>query len=96
MSTDIKLSNAQISKITQSGGSFGSWLANLGKKVLTNTATPLARDNLIGLLNNLTSNVMIKFERKKKMKKVLSGQEKDLLYLILMRIWILLLKSWNH
>ena len=86
MSTDIKLSNAQISKITQSGGSFGSWLANLGKKVLTNTATPLARDNLIGLLNNLTSNVMIKFERKKKMKKVLSEQEKDLLYLILMRI----------
>ena len=92
MSTDIKLSNAQISKITQSGGSFGSWLANLGKKVLTNTATPLARDNLIGLLNNLTSNVIIKFERKK-MKKVLSEQEKDLLYLILMRIWIILLKS---
>ena len=31
MSTDIKLSKAQISKIIQSGGSFGSWLANLGK-----------------------------------------------------------------
>ena len=32
MSTDIKLSKAQMSKISQSGESFGSWLANLGKK----------------------------------------------------------------
>ena len=32
MSTDIKLSKAQISKIIQSGGPFGSWLSNLGKK----------------------------------------------------------------
>ena len=32
MSTDIKLSKAQISKIIKSSGSFGSWLANLGKK----------------------------------------------------------------
>ena len=32
MSTDIKLSKAQISKIIQSGGFFGSWLANLRKK----------------------------------------------------------------
>ena len=31
-STDIKLSKAQMSKISQSGASFGSWLANLGKK----------------------------------------------------------------
>ena len=30
-SIDIKLSKAQISKIIQSGESFGSWLANLGK-----------------------------------------------------------------
>ena len=42
MSTDIKLSKAQISKIIQSGGSFGSWLANLGKKALANVAIPLA------------------------------------------------------
>ena len=54
MSTDIKLSKAQISKIIQSGGSFGSWLANLGKKALTNVAIPLARDNLPGLVSNLT------------------------------------------
>ena len=32
MSKDIKLSKAQRPKITQSGGSFGSWLENLGKK----------------------------------------------------------------
>ena len=32
MSTDIILSKAQISKIIQSGGSFGSWLGNLGRK----------------------------------------------------------------
>ena len=31
MSTDIKLSKVQISKINQSGRSFSSWLGNLGK-----------------------------------------------------------------
>ena len=54
MSTDIKLSKAQLSKIIQSSGSFGSWLGNLGKKALTNIATPLARGNLLGLVCNLT------------------------------------------
>ena len=49
---DIKLSTAQISKIIQSGVSFGSWLANLGrKKALTNVTIPLARDNLPGLVS---------------------------------------------
>ena len=64
MSTDIKLSKAQISKIIQSGGSFGSWLGNLGKKALINIAIPLARDNLPGLVSNSTSNAINKFERK--------------------------------
>ena len=64
MPTDIKFSKAQISKIIQSGGSFGSWLGNLGKKALTNIAIPLARDNLPGLVSNLTSNAINKFERK--------------------------------
>ena len=32
MSTDIKLSKAQMSKINQSFGSFGFWFANLSKK----------------------------------------------------------------
>ena len=49
-STDLTLSKAQISKIIQSGGSFGSWLGNLGKKALINIDIPLARDNLPGLV----------------------------------------------
>ena len=48
ISTDTRLSKTQISKIILSGGSFGSWLGNLGKKVPTNIAIPLARDNLPG------------------------------------------------
>ena len=64
MSTDIKLSKAQKSKIIRSGGSFGSWLANLGKKALTNVAILLATDNLSGLVRNLASNTINKFERK--------------------------------
>ena len=64
MSIDIKLSKTQISKTIQSGGSFGSWLANLGKKALTNVAIPLARDSLPGLVGNLTSCAIDKFDRK--------------------------------
>ena len=64
MSTDIKLSKDQISKIIQSGGSVGFWLSNLRKKALTNDAIPLAKDNLPGLASNLTSNAINKFERK--------------------------------
>ena len=62
ISTNIKLSEAQISKLIQSGGSFGSWLGNLGKISLTNIAIPLGRDNLPGLVSNLTS--INKFARK--------------------------------
>ena len=64
MSTNIKLNKAQISEISEPGGSFSSSLGNLGKKVLTNIAIPLARDNLHGLVSNLTSNAINKFERK--------------------------------
>ena len=64
MSIYIKLSKAQLSKKIQSGGSIGSWLTNLGKKTLTNIAILLARDNLPGLVSNLTSNTITKFERK--------------------------------
>ena len=53
MLADIKLSKIQISKIIQSSGSFGSWLANLAKKLLTNIVIPMARGNLPGLVNNL-------------------------------------------
>ena len=46
MSTNIKLSKTQISKIIQSGRYFGSWLDNLDKKALTNIVIPLARQSL--------------------------------------------------
>ena len=64
MSTDIKLSKVQISKVIQSGRSFGSWLGNLGKKALTNTAIPLARGNLPGLVISLNSDAINELERK--------------------------------
>ena len=62
--TDIKLSKAQISKIIQSGGSFGSWLGNLGRKALTKFAIPFTRDTLHGLVSNIILNAINKFERK--------------------------------
>ena len=58
MLTDIKLSKSQISKIIESGGSFGSWIGNLGKKAPTNITISLARDNLPGLASNLTSSTI--------------------------------------
>ena len=65
MATDMKFSKTQISKIIQAGRSFGFGLANLGKnKALGNVAIPLARDNVPGLVSNLTSNAINKFERK--------------------------------
>ena len=39
-------------------------MGNLGKKVITNVAIPLARDSLPGLVSHLTSNAISKFERK--------------------------------
>ena len=64
MSRHMKLSKAQISKIIQSRKSFGSWLGNLGKKELTTMTISFARDNLPGLVCNLSSNVINKCERK--------------------------------
>ena len=51
MSTVIKITKTQISKIIQSSGSFGSWLGNLGKKTQTRIVISL-------------SNAINKFERK--------------------------------
>ena len=64
MSKNIKLSKAQVFKIFQPGGSFGSSLAKLGKKALTNFDIPLARNNLLWLVTNLASNAINKFEKK--------------------------------
>ena len=69
MSEDIKLTKVKISKIIQPGEFCGSWLASLRRKVLTNVAIPLARDNLPGLVGNLTLNTISKFKR--------TEQEKD-------------------
>ena len=60
MSTDMKLSKAHISKMTQSGG----FLRNKSKNVISDLAIPLARDNLRGLVSNLASNSINKFQRK--------------------------------
>ena len=61
----INLTKSQISNIIQSGGLFNSLLVSLGKKEIIDLAIPLARDNLPGLVGNLASNVINKFERKK-------------------------------
>ena len=91
MSTDIELSKAQISKITQSVGSFGSWLANLGKKTITNIAIPLARKNLSGLVSNLVSSAINKFDKKISEKGGV-GAGKGFTLFIRIKIWMKLLK----
>ena len=58
MSTAIKRSTAQISKISKSSWYFGAWLANLGRKALTHVAFFLAGDKLAGLVSNLTSSAI--------------------------------------
>ena len=73
ISTDIKPSKTEIFEIIQSVGSFGSLLANLDKKALTNVANPLARDNLSGFVSCLVS----KKPKENLVKKELSGQEKN-------------------
>ena len=65
MSTNIKLIKAPLSNIVQSDESFGSWLGKLEKKTLTNIAISLARDNLHGLVSNLTSDAINKLEKNK-------------------------------
>ena len=76
MSTDIKRSKAQISKIVQSDRSFGSWLCNLVKKARTNIAIPLARDNLPGLVSHLAPTAINKFERKNKWERSYESRNK--------------------
>ena len=62
--TDIKLSKTQISKINQSSGCLGFCLGNLGKKLITDLAIPITRDNFPGLVSNIISNKINKYERK--------------------------------
>ena len=88
MSTDIKLCKAQISKVNQLGGSFRSWLSNLGNEALTNVAIPFVRDNLPGLVSNLTSSAINKFDRKISGKGAVRAS-KGFTFLFQMKIWIL-------
>ena len=57
------------------------------EKTLKSVAIPLARGNLPGLVSNLRSSAINIFNRKIS-EKELSEQEKDLLYLFQMKIWI--------
>ena len=65
---NTKTRKAQIYKIVQSGGVLGSLLgkriSKLGKKVVSDLIIPFARDSLLGLISNITSNAINKFERK--------------------------------
>ena len=79
MSTDRKLTKAQISKIIES---YGSCLGNLGKKALTNIAIPLAWDNLPGLVSNLTSNAINKFETKISGKQAVGARNGFILFIL--------------
>ena len=79
MSTDRKLTKAQISKIIES---YGSCLGNLGKKALTNIAIPLAWDNLPGLVSNLTSNAINKFETKISGKRAVRARNGFILFIL--------------
>ena len=73
MSTDIKLSKEHLSKKIQSGGFLRNMLGNQGAEVVTDyvVTISLARDNSPGLVSNLATNTINKFEKKKK----ISGKE---------------------
>ena len=96
-STDIKLLyKAQISKIIQSGGSSGSWLGKKKKKALNHVHIRFARDNLPGLVSNIASNIINKFEEKKINGEGVVISRKDSFYSFQMDIWQILLKSSSH
>ena len=82
LSADIKLSRAQLSKtIIQSVGFLGKTLDNLGEKVLLDLDVHLAKSVLPKLATKATSFAIDEFERKRS-RKELYKQEKDLLYLV--------------
>ena len=68
MSTDVKLSKAQLIKIIQSDRflrkAFGNVISNLGKKALLDLVFPLAKDVLPKFASKATSSVLVKFDRK--------------------------------
>ena len=67
-----------------------SWSGDLGNKALRNIAIPLARDNLPGLVRNLSSNAINKFERNIRGKGAVRARKRFTLFR--MKIWMILLK----
>ena len=61
-------------------------------KALTNIALSLARDSLPGLVSNLTSNAINKFEGKISGKGAVRVRKDYILSLFRMKIWMTLLK----
>ena len=64
MSTDIKISKSQLTKIIQSGRFLGKTLGILGEKILLDLAVPFTKDVLLKLVTETTSSVLDKSERK--------------------------------
>ena len=65
MSTDIKLSNVELSKIIQSGRFLGNMIDNPGKETLINLAVSLAKDVFPKLATKAPSSITDQSERKK-------------------------------
>ena len=59
MPTDIKFSQVQISKIIQSGGSFGFWLGKLGKKSIYSPCYSFCQNNVPVVESNVESNMAL-------------------------------------
>ena len=64
MSTDVKLSKAQISREIELGEFLRNMFSNLGKKVMTDLAIALAKDNLPRFISNLAADTINKFKIK--------------------------------
>ena len=64
MSTEIKLSESQLTEIIYSGEFLGKPLGNLVKEVLLDLVVPLAKDVLPKLASKTTSFVLDQFKRK--------------------------------
>ena len=70
ISTDVKLSKAQISKLNQSGRFLGSCLSKLGKKVATDLSISFGRDKLPELVSNMASNAALNLINKFQIKQL--------------------------
>ena len=65
----------KVLSITQFGGSFDSWLANLGKKALTNLLFLWLEIIFFALRSNLSSNAINELERKVRAKEAVIARK---------------------